>query len=416
MPQPPPSLAEEPHLKVKVLLEGKQLSWADLKQKYLHDPERYKFAIKQANWLRTSLVNGLLQNVLVEMDATKNTTYRADGSTDLTSDYDVSLEGAKKEDVAIAFNAMFEDMFGRPSAEILDSNLYASGPISEAHDPRSTECRGHFSCTSACMKKTDRCFLIAQLRFRNSSAVVANQHSWALATILRNLLPEEIEKMKSMIMTGHHKRLKTLFKQAVVLFETNPISDDIHKANLQYGEMLHDIYNIRTEGTTSQSEQEYALKFANAESRGGWYAQEAYSTVGAFLHVVGNDQRKLDLAISADEYKDSFIENMAYVMHALTPGVSCSKSFVVAAKYIARAAFAASQVFDTTEHEIVQQMESLMRESVQVRAQREELLKRALTESVEQPMLAHMKGVSCKDATSRMQVLEWIVSFLDLMF
>ncbi len=443
-----------PNLSVQIMLEDKPLVWQDLKQKYLKDPHQYTRAIIQANTLRKGIVNALLAQVITSVDPTNATTYRADGSTDLTSDYDVTMSGARKEAVTILFNEVFETMFGGvPSAEVFDTNVYGSGPLATVDGGiGEIECKGHFTCSSACVaqqqdaknsgvvgsttpkNKTDRCVLISQLRHRFSSAVVANQHAWALATILRNITPLEQEWLTTEILqvTQTPTRLQRLYRKAIEFYKANPLIDDIRAANAKYGEVLEDIYKLRIAGEANENNvsasKAFALQYANAESRGGWYAQEAYVTMGPFLHVVGNDQRKLDLGLSADEYKDSFIENMAYVLHALVSTSTCSQSFVIAAKYITRAAFAATQVFETTEDEIVDELKLLMQESSKVRAQRESLLTRAnANEHVENDMIKHMKGVGCvysgssnKDdggnASARKQVLQWILSYLFLMF
>ena len=418
-------LTNVPRLKIQITLEGKAFAWADLKREYLRDPKKYEHAIKQANWIRLGIINGLLKNVVEQVDPEGKTFFRADGSTDLTSDYDVTITGRKKEDATALFNELFEDLFDKTSAEVWDQNAYGSSPIEDAETAQSPTCKGNFSCSSTCVAKTDRCFLISQLRFRNSVAVVANQHCWAIATILRNISNAEQEWLTAEIIpsTNKPRRLRRFYQKALVLHKENPLSENIHDANRKYAEVLQDIYKLRIGNDVPKNTQEFALEYANAESRAGWYAQEAYVTMGAFLHVVSNDQRKLDLAVSQDEYKDSFIENMSYVLHALQPSRSCSQSFVVAAKYIARASFAAKQVFEVSEDDIVKELDNLLQESVKVRAQREKLLERAAAnENVEQPMIMHMKGVSCSKQstetanTSRKEVLQWILDYLVLMF
>ncbi len=414
-----------PQLKVRISLEGKPFEWVHLKQKYLANPKRYAHAIKQANCVRASLVRSLLDDVIGQVDPSKRTFYRADGSTDLTSDFDVSMAGAQKEAVTIAFNEQFEDLFDRPSAEVFDTNIYGSGPIEEVEDPKGGECKGNFACSSACMKKTDKCFLITQLRFRHSPAVVNNQHSWAIAALLRNMSPEEQVWLETKINTGTKstKLLRRLFALAQKIYIENPLAENIHLANKKYAEALQRLYQLRISGLKNVNTKDFALKYADAESLAGYTAQEAYVTMGPFLHIVGVDQRQLDLALSQDEYKDSFIENMAYVLHNFKSGASCSKAFVMAAKYIARAAFAATQVFDnTTEEEMVSELDQLVTASVQIRAQRESLLTRAdkqekEEERVERPMVVHMRGVSCdQENKSRVELLQWIYEYLVLMF
>ncbi len=410
-----------PQLKIHISLEGEPFEWATLKQKYLLNPKRYEHAIKQANWIRAGLVRSLLKDIIQQVDPSEQTSFRADGSTDLTSDFDVSMAGVQKETVTIAFNEQFEELFERPSAEVFDTNVYGSGPIEEANDAKGSECKGNFVCSSACTKKTEKCFLIMHLRFRHSLAVVNNQHAWALATLLRNLSVDEQAWLSARIRSPSNtssRLLQRLFTQAEQIYTKYPISTDIHTANKRYADALLQIYQLRINGAKHVTTKEFALQYADAESRGGWFAQEAYVTMGPFLHVVANDQRQLDLALSQDEYKDSFIENMAYVLHTFKTGTTCSKAFVIAAKYIARASFAGTQVFDTSEEEIVSALNQLVTESVKIRSQRESLISRAdKNEHVEQPMIVHMHGVSCDQQNkSRIELLQWILQHLFLMF
>jgi len=410
-----------PHLNIQISFEEKPFTWIDIKQKYLADPKKYKHALKQANWVRASLIKALLEDVITEVDPSKKTTFRADGSTDLTSDFDISMSGPEKEHVAIAFNEQFEDMFDRPSAEVWDTNVYASGPMEETDDPTSEECKGNFVCSSTCTKKTQRCSLISQLRFRHNAAVVNNQHAWSITTLLRNLDSSERTWLDTKMNTTPFitsSLLRRLFARAQEIYKQNPIPEDVRSANQKYAEALRVIYQLRLQSNTHKTQtKDFALQYVDAESRAGYFAQEAYVTMGPFLHVVGADQRQLDMSLSQDEYKDSFIENMAYVLHNFKPNSSCSKSFVMAAKYIARAAFAATQVFDTTEDNIVAELDELVTESTKIRSQRESLLGRAEQEHVEQPMVIHMRGVSCdKQNKSRTELLQWIITYLVKMF
>ncbi len=422
--QPPPApRLRAAQLKVQITVDGEPLDWANLKRNFVQDQAKYENALRQANVLRLAIVNGLLHHIITEVDPEQKTMFRADGSVDLTSDYDVTVIGEKKEDAAVRFNNTFEAMFGRASADIFDSNLYGSSPMDEVPNVQSSQCKGHFSCSSTCEQKSDRCLLVSQLRFRYSAGVVQNQHAWALATILRNITDVEEQWLRNEISTNPHvsKHLKRLFAQAFKLFTENPLSTDVQEANKKYGEVLKNIYDLRLAGLKDSNTQEFAIRFANAESLGGWYAQAAYVTIGPFIQIVGNDQRKLDMSISQDEYKDSFIENFSYLLHALELRASCSQGFVLGAKYIARGAFAAKQVFETSEEDIVKELQSLMEQSLQVRKQREQLLSRAeAAEHVEESMLKHMKGVTCgsKGQTdiSRLEVLKWIFSHLMLMF
>lgn len=89
-----------------------------------------KFEMFRAGRHRQEVVDGMLKDVLdnvrkergiTDADALKP---QAFGSTNLTSDYDLSIAGAGAEDVAVRFNEAFRAKFGRESGTMFDTNVY----------------------------------------------------------------------------------------------------------------------------------------------------------------------------------------------------------------------------------------------------------------------------------------------------
>ena len=67
--------------------------------------------------------------MLLFFKAAKNTGYSAAGSTDVTSDYDISITGVNAMPVIVKFYELFTGLFNEASGVVFDTNLYPGGTI-----------------------------------------------------------------------------------------------------------------------------------------------------------------------------------------------------------------------------------------------------------------------------------------------
>jgi hypothetical protein len=420
-------------LRINILLDNQPLTWEELKQKYIKDPTLYTNAIKQANWLRKGLVKALLHSIASDLSPNpKATTFSAAGSTDLTSDFDVTVGGIFKEEVAILFNQQFTVLFKVPSATLFDTNIYGSGHVDslDITQGESLECKGVFTCQTACSQKDSKCSLLSMLRFRQFSQLIENQHVWALATLVSTCSQKEYNEI-IVPKISPHSFLLALLKRANSIKETNPRIGTVDQRNTHYANALRTIQALRRKFMSTplldQTQWIQAeLDYANAESLAGWYAQEAYVTMGPFFQVVVIDQGQKQMEMFENEFIDSFIENMSFALHYFMEQENkrtCTRAFIKSSKYIARAAAAAEQVFSNfyASHLLhymeVQQdnMQHLKKESTFIRSRRDELLKDITGESFEEKMIQYMKQVQC-DKDVRSQLLTWTLDVLLNMF
>lgn len=100
-------------------------NWNKVKKAYAND-ERKDEMWKIIDY-RKFVVDGILDNPTPGPDGKLKYSYKALGSVNLTSDYDLSLDG--RDDVAgvEAFNKTFRSMFGAEAGTVFDTNVYTKG-------------------------------------------------------------------------------------------------------------------------------------------------------------------------------------------------------------------------------------------------------------------------------------------------
>ncbi len=304
--------------------------WQHLKSRFLKN-QISKQNMQHVNLLRKLIIDGLINHCIKRSNL--NATPISVGTADLTSDYDLTLNGPDKEQVVIEFNELFESMFGMSSADIFDSNLYGSAPY-EIVSTTSTSCENKFNCSKVCLKtKKDECVLLSRLRIPENAHIVINQHVWALTALIRQCDEEQIDILRAHIKSPE---LQLHFEGAVKLFNKHSLTGKtIRDLNSKYGQQLKNVKRLR-EIKQQTEDADFEHTYANAVSLASYYSQESYVSAGPFLHVVGLTQSDYDIKLSNNEWLDSFIENSAGVVHLMHSTDSCLTKVANASKYFMR--------------------------------------------------------------------------------
>jgi hypothetical protein len=268
------------------------------------------------------------------------------GSTNITSDYDITLYGQKYSDISRVinkFNRLVTTAFGKPPDFVFDTNMYGVSFIKLIRTPQLThenESSGTeeqspsketgdvslLNLDDFADKFTDIPLKCGDLAFTyagparldnspNSFQVKISQHIWALVKVFVNL--EEIQQFD--------EKIYDLLRQ--ILFE--PVNE---LATSQTMFRLLDIAE-RLQQRYESSQQQYAsfikkinsftglsdADFNNFISFINYNGSETYFARGTFLDVVVNQQMckqepREKIHLSTDEYFDSFVENMADLM------------------------------------------------------------------------------------------------------
>lgn len=117
--------------KVKAILEANHASWSEVKDAFkagtLSPADMHQFI----TWRKQQvdpMVDAVMAEVEKEMEAAVGYPVKlkrkAFGSTNLTSDYDISVEGPGAERVVAKFNERFRAQYGLESAYVFDTNIY----------------------------------------------------------------------------------------------------------------------------------------------------------------------------------------------------------------------------------------------------------------------------------------------------
>lgn len=299
--------------------------------------KKAKITLAAFGKLRRTTVLGLLDKLVEKYGKTTNS-YFSGGSTTLTFDLDVSVNGADKEDIVIEFNEQFEKAFGHPSADVFDSNLYASSAfefVQSSHAStlgKDRRCKSPWTCIHVCGKNKS-CKWISYIDAYGNPTYKLDQRVWAIYALLRHGGKEAVKDVTSPVFRKHLAQAERMIKRYTP--DTN-----ISRQNKRYANALRDHRRRRTrlEKLGDKATAKDVLSYANAVCTANALAQEAYVSDGPFRHVVGHIQGGYStLPISHAHFFDSFIENLGEVYKVLDENKSCELGLLAASKYVSRA-------------------------------------------------------------------------------
>jgi hypothetical protein len=386
------------HIPARRLMEQFNGDWAALRKAY-QKKEISEEQMRRVVELRKSVVDSLVKEILAELGGE----VQAFGSTNLTSDYDMSFVGPKAQLAVILFNARFGarwgaamDIGGRETGVTLDTNAYTE-----------TE---HLNYTGG---KLD-------VWLQDSYAHLAarkylSDAEWAAyrARVEEAGGPEkrgDIARMLDKVEADFRGLREAIEAEKARLKGLVPESDlNITAENRLYEKTLMEIADLieRYNGADAAGKEALTQDIRNAQSRALFYAQEAYNTQAAIQHVVttiqaakraitaesllSRDPPELKVPLTPDQARQSFIEQIANMMKELSHGGDAEKLAGKAAKYFVRALDAAKIAgIDLA------QLEAIVRATVEINDKRAEIsdVKKVLQERYpEGGAQAYLKGV-----------------------
>ena len=306
--------------------------WARARQAY----QRGEISASQMRGL-VELRRRVVDSLAAEIVADLGGGVQAFGSTDLTSDYDLSFVGPNAPIAVILFNARFQgrwamaaDLGGREAAGALDTNVYTDPVFGQVRGgPDDVWHQDAFAHLAARKYLDDsgwreyREGVLAQAP-AGQRAALREQLDWAEARH-RNLEEAVARTPRSVLAAGE--------------LAGQPATEiDVAARNRLYEEGLQEVLRLTEayERAAPGDRPAIAQALRNAQSRALYLAQEAYQTEAAITHVVVNIQAAgrditvetllgegpvaLRVPMTADQARQSFLEQMANVHKELAHG------------------------------------------------------------------------------------------------
>jgi hypothetical protein len=261
------------------------------------------------------------------------------GSTTATSDYDINISGPKADEVVAEFNRRFEEEYKMTSAEKFDTNVYGFPRVYESSEHKHDSHERYIEqFKEDATNKNFEYIKNPKTQFYQDLNTY-NQHVWALRKLYEALKENEKRAV----------RKKPYF---FALAESRPLS--IKENNVKYESFLHRLATTVMEfekgGDVKDEEIDYLIvRYNDLVSHGNYHAQETYYSTGPYMDVVVNQQMKLGIPLSEDQYMDSYIENMAFAFDHLTCDED-EKAKLDASKYLKRASDAFLKISRLTTH------------------------------------------------------------------
>lgn len=282
--------------------EYKFLSWENIKS--LGSKNNKLF------WMfRKAIVDGLIKSILSkDLPIYSNLIINSVGSTNLTSDYDITVydnNSFASASFIKEFNERFFKLFKEKSSYIFDTNLYGTSFISFMNDSIDEDVMMTHSCNNT------------KFSFVKSSPIYNDsQIMWSLVKFLSNLeealgtfMSKNIyDYMNTKLSLPHlivAKKVMTYIKNA----QTDYI-DLMANPNRLDEYILNDMYNLTVE-------EQKLIRYTDFVSLVNSFGFETYYSRGAFLDIVVNTQmcKNSDIInLNIHDYIESIIENIGFFL------------------------------------------------------------------------------------------------------
>jgi hypothetical protein len=311
----------------QIIFENKLLIWQDFADKFT-DPI-YMAALPGLNRFRKDVVDTLLNACIYMIDS--RCTFGSSGTSTYISDYDVSIVGPEKEQVALEFMFTFVSFFNTTSNVMFDTNVYANSFLEYAE----TKCESGFICVPHSHKMLiipdiDKCDL----------SYIRHQRAFAFAKLLGHI-------------SGNEWWLSSLVRKGISLLEFDiqaghDIITNMPKTTFLIGDFANALIKQRTQRLQladieqvqhPKRYQHTVFAYIKSVTVANYYASEAYYCAGSLYHTVGKLQLGLDgIYISQDELIDSLLENTGDMLKALVHGKedTCDDVIIDLSKYLSR--------------------------------------------------------------------------------
>jgi len=217
------------------------------------------------------------------------------GSTNLESDYDITLYGNYDETYKVInnFKNIFKELFQNKSSYIFDTNLYGVSFIKKENDEKTKDT---LTCNNFSFTTTKELMSVEQK---------ISQHIWAIIKFINslNFIKESNELLYEMLSDVIVNELKD--SNISELLQLGEDFTNVFESNTSnYDKIIKYLINI------DDSEINNFISFIN------YNGQETYFTRGAFIDIVVNNQmcKNEIVKLSENEILDSFIENVSDLM------------------------------------------------------------------------------------------------------
>lgn len=217
------------------------------------------------------------------------------GSTNLESDYDITLYGNYDETYKVinSFKTIFKEILQNKSSYIFDTNLYGVSFIKKEEDNKN---KNTLTCNNFNFTTTKDLISIEQK---------ITQHIWAIIKFTNslNFIKESNELLYEMLSDVIVNELRD-FNVSELLQLGEDFINVFESNTSNYDKIIRYLINI------DDSEINNFISFIN------YNGQETYFTRGAFIDIVVNNQmcKNEIVKLSDDEILDSFIENVSDLM------------------------------------------------------------------------------------------------------
>ena len=361
----------ENHNKNYKKMVGDAGNWEKVKKKYLKDKETMQGLVD----FRKEEVGKIIDEVRksLKTDA-QNLKDIAPGSTDLTSDYDVTFDAGENkslESKAVKeFNKLFRKRWGKESGTIFDTNVYTTGHMPTGKDTEEKEidkAKTQSRMTQEGEKKSDKLLdEMSLLKIRRNMS----QSQWKKykkdmlkgikdentkketeirlnkVDLLHQESQEELKNKVSKLTKEHNSFLKKLEsklkgKKDTKMAANNRIYEDYLKKveeNLAKLETLKGEVEKQTKVTEEQHKElsQLTLELQEMRSKALVFANEAYHTGGAVEHVVLNQQMGQGISMNKNEYLQSANEQTGFAVEQINDHKNMGMALWKSAKYVHR--------------------------------------------------------------------------------
>ena len=235
------------------------------------------------------------------------------GSTKLTSDYDITLDGTYKDNSRVIrrFDRLIEILFMDDSESVFDTNIYGVSFVKDKTRDVGVEEDDDMNkmVNEAFNKEHEQCGKFNYILSEDKDFIIS-QHIWAFVKLLLRLnkIQEQDEELYGLCLGELSNNLgNNLYYLSAVAF-INKYESDVNN----YQMTVDDGSRFLGEGVDDDSK--YLV--SNFISYVNYNGSETYLTNGAFLDVVVNNQMcKKDksnmIKLDFNSYLDSFIENLS---------------------------------------------------------------------------------------------------------
>lgn len=348
------------HLPARRLMVRYKGSWADARKDF-QAGKLSENDMRQLVNLRKWVVDSLAAEIVSELKGS----VQAFGSENLTSDYDISFVGPNAQAAVILFNARYlarwgaaVDIGGRETGIMLDTNAYTAPEHANFKggegDIWFQDAYAHLAARKY-LNEAQWAEYRTRLESTADAARLKEMLDWAeqqhqklqeaIATELANL-----EAGKTPASADELRLVEDSAKGEADIV----VQNRLYEATLRSISELIDTYKKTADPVKRK---EIAQQIRNAQSEALYFAQEAYQTQAAIDHVVmsiqaakrkitaetllGVELPKLNIVFTADNARQSYVEQIANMVKELSHGGDNAKLAGKAAKYFIRALDAA---------------------------------------------------------------------------